>query len=167
MYGVPEKERDPRSSSTRCRLALFMALSTAVLCSGVAPASAADVQPAQMPKYYGIGEDALRALARSTSLPRVPDGFRPTRPEVAVAQVEIAKDGALVALTIHEAPSADTAKNVLDALRAWRFEGVPLGEKGALYFAKLTFYFVPTPNGVRVMSPQEVLAGASPRETKP
>jgi hypothetical protein len=89
---------------------------------------------------YRLGEPALRAAVLKSVTPKVPEGFRPVSPAVAVVEVELTNKGELIAVGVLEAPTSRAATELQKAVQQWRFGQVG-GEPGH-YRGKLTFYFV-------------------------
>jgi len=110
---------------------------------------------AQTPTRYQMAEPHLREKLRKSVPPTSPPGYEPRSPQVAVAEVELGYDGALIAVEVVEAPSLEVMRRIESALRTWTFGSLG-GDPGARFFSKLTFYFVVVDGVTRVLSPDEM-----------
>lgn len=106
-------------------------------------------------------DDPIRTVAEKTVLPRYPENaIRRGVTGVAVAMVYLDEHRRVQRVEILEAPSAEIATAVMDAVRQWRFRSFAadppdFGGRGRKLKGKVTFYFFRSTKGYEVAGPKD------------
>jgi TonB family protein len=117
------------------------------------------------PPPVSVSESTLRSAATSSQMPRYPaQSIERKSIGVAVAEVTVTEEGRVATVNVLQAPDADIATSVRDALARWAFTPVQVSGRSSTspMRGKLTFYFRLLADKGNVTMPE--LPGAGPRD---
>lgn len=113
-------------------------------------AAANEMDAARPVKNYG--EQQFRIVVQLDEEVLLPSINCPERPEIVVAEVDLRFDG-VRSVRIRQAPTMNVAEEVARAIWNLRFMWPKNERKSTSIVGILTFYIVPTHNGVAAVSP--------------